>query len=122
MTSTFQLIIDEKSHHIRSAGYYSGQDGSRGMAFGKKPTWISGPDQNGILVVHVVGSLLYSQEDGSSAYAPSRFLVLRVDEEERDVKSFKVANAQPRVDMIYVCTLLVEIMGIPKKPSIRRAL
>lgn len=110
MITSFQLVIDEATHHIRSSG----------MAFGKKPTWISGPDQNGTLVIHVVGSLLYDGE-GGSAYAPSRFLVLRVDHDERKV-DFLTALNKTRVLMIYECTLLVEIMGIPKKPSKRRML
>lgn len=100
MTSYF-FTIDERTHHIRSSK----------MAFGRKPTWISGPDQNGTLVLHVVGSLEY-QDGGGSVYAPSRFLVLHVDKEERRLD-------QPAE---YECSLVVEIAGIPKKPRKGRGL
>lgn len=95
------LTIDERTHVIRSSK----------MAFGRKPVWISGPDIEGTLVLHVTGSLEY-QDGGGSRYAPSRFLVLHVEAESRTVDGL--------LDL--ECSLVVEIAGIPKKPSKRRSL
>ena len=94
------LTMEERTHHIKSSK----------MAYGRKPTWISGPDQNGIMVLHVVGSLKYT--DAGNTYAPSRFIVVKVDQ----------ARYQWDGVIEYDLVVLVEIAGIPKKPSKRRAL
>lgn len=95
MSDRLFILLDEQAHVVKSGR----------MAFGRKPTWISGPDANGTLVLHVTGSQF---SDGT--YKPSHFLVLRVESYDR---------ARPGL-IDCECSVVVEIAGIPKKPSKRR--
>lgn len=94
MSDRLRILMEEKTHAVLSTR----------MAFGRKPTWISGPDENGTLVLHVVGS-----QESNGTYIPARFVVLRVEHMDRE-----------GLEVDYECSVLVEIPGIPKKPSKRR--
>lgn len=96
MSDLLRVLIEDQTHIVKSTR----------MAFGRKPVHIMGPDEKGVMVLHVTGSQM---SDGT--YVPAHFIVLRV--EYTDTRAY-----DGHTD--YECSIIVTIPGVPKKPSKRR--
>lgn len=95
--SEYIFTIDDATGHVVTAG----------MRYGRKPTFIKADSDH--LVLHVTGGLEYI-DGGGNKYVPARFLFLQIHKRE-------TLPDQKRTLTVYVCSLIFEVPGIPKRPK-----